>query len=79
MFLILSDLTDHWPSTHRRGIKENATLQKTKFLQRGLYYFLYNGCFTNLWTLKGLSYEIDLKNVDENGQILALLRAAAGF
>jgi hypothetical protein len=30
-------------------------------------------------TLKGLSHEIDLKNVDENRQILALLRAAAGF
>jgi hypothetical protein len=30
-------------------------------------------------TLKGLSHEIDLKNVDENGQILALLRAAPGF
>jgi hypothetical protein len=30
-------------------------------------------------SLKGLSHEIDLKNVDENGQILALLRAAAGF
>jgi hypothetical protein len=29
--------------------------------------------------LKGLSHEIDFKNVDENGQILALLRAAAGF
>jgi hypothetical protein len=29
--------------------------------------------------LKGLSHEIDLKNVDENGQILALIRAAAGF
>ncbi len=29
--------------------------------------------------LKGLSREIDFKNVDENGQILALLRAAAGF
>ncbi len=29
--------------------------------------------------LKGLSREIYLKNVDENGQILALLRAAAGF
>jgi hypothetical protein len=31
------------------------------------------------WDLKGLSHEIDFKNVDENGQILALLRAAAGF
>jgi hypothetical protein len=30
-------------------------------------------------TLKGLSHEIDFKNVDENRQILALLRAAAGF
>jgi hypothetical protein len=30
-------------------------------------------------TLKGLSHEIDFKNVDENGQILALTRAAAGF
>ncbi len=29
--------------------------------------------------LKGLSHEIDFKNVDGNGQILALLRAAAGF
>ncbi len=29
--------------------------------------------------LKGLSHEIDFKNVDENGQILALTRAAAGF
>jgi hypothetical protein len=29
--------------------------------------------------LKGLSYEIDFENVDENGQILALIRAAAGF
>ncbi len=32
-----------------------------------------------LHTLKGLSHEIDFKNVDENGQILALTRAAAGF
>jgi hypothetical protein len=31
------------------------------------------------YSLKGLSHEIDFKNVDENGQILALLRAAAGF
>ncbi len=30
-------------------------------------------------SLKGLSHEIDFKNVDENGQILALTRAAAGF
>jgi hypothetical protein len=29
--------------------------------------------------LKGLSHEIDFNNVDENGQILALTRAAAGF
>jgi hypothetical protein len=29
--------------------------------------------------LKGLSHEIDFKNDDENGQILAFLRAAAGF
>ncbi len=29
--------------------------------------------------LKGLSHEIDFKNVDENGQNLALLRAAAGY
>jgi hypothetical protein len=31
-----------------------------------------------LCTLKGLSYEIDFENVDENCQILALIRAAAG-
>ncbi len=29
--------------------------------------------------LKGLSHEIDFENVDENGQILALIRAATGF
>jgi hypothetical protein len=29
--------------------------------------------------LKGLSHEIDFKNVDENEQILALIRAVAGF
>jgi hypothetical protein len=29
--------------------------------------------------LKGLSYEIDFENVDENWQILALIRAVAGF
>jgi hypothetical protein len=31
------------------------------------------------WCLKGLSHEIDFKTVDENGQILTLIRAAAGF
>ncbi len=31
------------------------------------------------YLLKGLSHEIDFKNVDENEQILALIRAAAGF
>jgi hypothetical protein len=29
--------------------------------------------------LKGLSHEIDFDNVDENLQMLALTRAAAGF
>ncbi len=29
--------------------------------------------------LKGLSHEIDFDNVDENRQMLALTRAAAGF
>ncbi len=29
--------------------------------------------------LKGLSHEIDFKNVEENGQILALLRARLVF
>ncbi len=37
------------------------------------------GNFKDTNPLKGLSHEIDFKNVDENGQILALLRAAAGF
>jgi hypothetical protein len=34
--------------------------------------------FIYLLCLKGLSHQIDLKNVNENGQILALW-AAAGF
>jgi hypothetical protein len=29
--------------------------------------------------LKGLSYEIDFKNVDKNGQILALMKVATRF
>ncbi len=33
----------------------------------------------SFYALKELSHEIDFKNVDENGQILALIRAAAGF
>ncbi len=37
------------------------------------------GCEETFLCLKGLSHEIDFKNVDENGQILALTRAAAGF
>ncbi len=40
------------------------------------------GEWTTIYTvpdLKGLSHEIDFKNVVENGQILALIRAAAGF
>ena len=36
-------------------------------------------CVLSKSNLKGLSQEIDFKNVDENGQILALTRAAAGF
>ncbi len=32
-----------------------------------------------LETLKGLTHEIDFKNVNENGQIFALIRAAVGF
>jgi len=38
-----------------------------------------NICANCQHVLKGLSHEIDFKNVDENGHILALLRAAAGF
>jgi hypothetical protein len=29
--------------------------------------------------LKGLSYEVDFENVDENLQILAFIRVTAGF
>ncbi len=37
-------------------------------------------CLRVLLFLKGLSHEIDFKTtVDENGQISALIRAAAGF
>jgi hypothetical protein len=39
-------------------------------------FFLY---ISKIPILKGLSYEIDFENVDENLQILALIRAAAGF
>ncbi len=42
---------------------------------------LFGGSFYicgTLW-LKGLSHEIDFENFDENLQILALIRAVAGF
>jgi hypothetical protein len=35
--------------------------------------------FLSNFSLKGLSHEIDFKKVVKNGQILALIRAAAGF
>ncbi len=42
-----------------------------------------NNKISSVWSislsLKGLSHEIDFKIVDENGQILTLIRAAAGF
>ncbi len=34
---------------------------------------------TAFYGLKGMSYEIDFENVDENWQNLALIRVAAGF
>jgi hypothetical protein len=42
-------------------------------------YLLSGAMYTFIGHLKGLSHEIDFKNVVENGQILALIRAAAGF
>jgi hypothetical protein len=43
------------------------------------YLSIRNCKFIKLMHLKGLSHEIDFKNVDQNGQILALIRAGAGF
>jgi hypothetical protein len=43
------------------------------------YLSICNCKFIKLMHFKGLSHEIDFKNVDEYGQILALIRAAAGF
>jgi hypothetical protein len=47
--------------------------------RRFLKAFLTGQHFHEKRILKGLSHEIDFKNVDENGQILALTSAAAGF
>ncbi len=46
---------------------------------RSLQKYGLESCYTHREWLKGLSHEIDFKNVVENGQILALIRAAAGF
>ncbi len=43
------------------------------------YLSIRNCKFIKLMHLKGLSHEIDFKNVDESGQIFALIRAASGF
>ncbi len=47
----------------------------------GKKFHYHHGIFmlTLPFCLKGLSHEIDFKNVVKNGQILALIRAAAGF
>ncbi len=58
----------------RRKTKESLTLR-----MRSRYCFSCLHTLSGTGTLKGLSHEIDFKIVDENGQILALLRAAAGF
>jgi hypothetical protein len=46
-------------------------------LNSHISHVLVHACNFNI--LKGLSHEIDFKKVDENGQILAKIRAAAGF
>ncbi len=55
-----------WPTVSRRSYW--TAVRDVKVLKKLFYDHL-----------KGLSYEIDFENVDENWQILALTRAAAGF
>ena len=57
-----------------KSICNVETFQRNYLIALALLLF-----FLFIHLLKGLSHEIDFKNVDENGQILALTRAAAGF
>ncbi len=45
----------------------------------GVCFLAYFICYVSYTRFKGLSYKIDFENVGENRQILALIRAAAGF
>ena len=54
-------------------------MEKNVLCEKGDEITQFDGISHALAGLKGLSHEIDFKNVDENGQILALLSAAAGF
>ncbi len=59
--------------------KLNRTCQVLSTEHRKKSNFLPTSNTATSFTLKGLSHEIDFKNVDENWQILALTRAAAGY
>ncbi len=72
----------------RKYVKEKTTTtlkSKETSIATVRYHLQTLASFTTLlvfhWSLplKGLSHEIDFKNVDENGQILALTRASAEF
>ncbi len=65
---------------HLKKLTSNKLLTSVQDLNIFLPVFqVQNLCGSGLHSLKGLSYEIDFENVDENWQILALIRAAAGF
>jgi hypothetical protein len=72
--IVTNEKVAHGPTLVRR-VGPNVVVLSPLFR-----HFFVNNIFTlPAMNLKGLSHEIDFKNVDENGQILALLRAAAGF
>ncbi len=61
------------------GKTENTKFILEYLCREGEYYFLFISKVFSGFILKGLSYEIDFKNVYWNWHILALRRAAAGF
>ncbi len=63
------------------GFRENAQELICHRWLPGWFYRIAGGFLfcVKITALKGLSHKIDFKNVDENEQILALTRAAAGF
>ncbi len=71
---MICTMMEDWKTNFKKNLSCAILNPDCSFLESFLA-----GWLAGHYPLKGLSHEIYLKNVDENGQFLALLRAAADF